>query len=219
MGTFSAFEYNVGRLIRSHKTEQVLPLDGDLTKWQSADRVVFEGSSIGGLPRRAAVCTLWDNQNLYLCFDVSSSKLQAVVRTRDGDNLWLDDGVEFLIDPQRHRTKEFLPDDFAYHINILNAVFDDRGTPSGKPDPGWDGNAQHEVKLLGDFRYAVEVAVPWKEISLEPHEEQTIIGVDFCVNGRDPQTGEYDYFDWCGLKVFHDPSGFGDLMLRGPRQG
>jgi hypothetical protein len=46
--------------------------------------------------------------------------------------------VEFLIDPLLHRTKDFLPDDFSYHINILNAVYDDRGTPSGQPDPRWE---------------------------------------------------------------------------------
>ena len=39
------------------------------------------------------------------------------------------------------------------------------------------------------------------------------IGVDFCVNGSHPDTWEYDYFDWCGLPLFHDPSGFGDLIL------
>lgn len=43
------------------------------------------------------------------------------------------------------------------------------------------------------------------------------IGIDFCVNGKDPATGEYDYFDWCGLKVFHDPSGYGELLLAGTR--
>jgi Carbohydrate family 9 binding domain-like len=207
-----------GRLIHSYKAEHPLPLDGVLAKWQTADRAVFEGPPMGSYPRRATVHTLWDKRSLYFCFDVFSSRLQAVVTTRDGEDLWLDDGVEFLFDPHRHRTKEFLPDDFAYHINILNTVFDDRGSPSGKPDPEWNGSAQHEVKLLGDFRYLVEVAVPWTEIGLEPQEDHTVIGVDFCVNGRDPQTGEYNYFDWCGLKVFHDPSGFGDLALKGPRK-
>ena len=27
----------------------------------------------------------------------------------------------------------------------------------------------------------------------------------------------FSYFDWCGLKVFHDPSVFGELRLLGPR--
>ncbi len=205
------------RLIRAHKTEARLVLDGNLDKWRGANSVTFEGRPLGAHPRRAKVYTLWDSQNLYLAFDVHSSKLQASVRAHDGDKLWEDDGVEFLIDPRRHRTKEFLPDDFSYHINILNAVYDDRGTPSGQPDEKWNGKARHLVKILDDYHYVVEVAIPWQEIGLEPNEHQTEIGIDFCVNGKDPETGEYDFFDWCGLKVFHDPSGYGELVLGGPR--
>ncbi len=37
------------------------------------------------------------------------------------------------------------------------------------------------------------------------------------MNGKDPDTGEYVFYDLCGLKVFHDPSGYGDLLLVGPR--
>jgi Carbohydrate family 9 binding domain-like len=202
--------------IRAFQTTTPLPLDGDLVKWQGADRVIFDGRPLAGHPRRATVYALWDKQNLYLAFDVHSSKLQASVRERDGDKLWEDDGVEFLIDPLLHYTKEFLPDDFSYHINILNAVYDDRGTPSGQPDPQWNGNAQHVVRVLDDFHYVVEVAVPWKEIGVEPVEGRAALGIDFGVNGRDPESGVYDYFDWCGLKVFHDPSGFGKLLLAGP---
>ena len=203
------------RARRARKTETPLPLDGDPRKWRGAESVTFEGRPLGGKPRRATVYALWDAQDLYLLFDVYSSELQASVREHDGDKLWFDDGVEFLIDPGHHRTKEYLPDDFAYHINILNVVFDDRGTPSGKPDPKWNGTARHTVKILDDHHYLIEVAVPWREIGREP-EEGAAMGIDLCVNGKDPVTGEYDYFDWCGLSVFHDPSGFGDLKLAGP---
>lgn len=201
--------------IRAFKTEHLLPLNGDLTKWRDANSVMFKGRPLAGRPRRATVYVLWDESNLYLAFDVHSSKLQAQVREHDGDKLWEDDGIEFLIDPQRHRTKQFLPDDFSYHINILNVSYDDRGTPRGEPDAQWNGTARHEVRILGPYHYVVEVAVPWTEIGVEPVEGQTAIGIDFCVNGKDPETGQYDYFDWCGLKAFHDPSGFGELLLAG----
>jgi cellulose/xylan binding protein with CBM9 domain len=205
------------RQLSAYKTDAAMPLDGDLKKWSGADSVTFEGPPLGGHARRATVYALWNSKNLYLAFDVHSSKLQAQVRDHDGDNLWEDDGVEFLLDPHCDRTKDFLPDDFSYHINILNVVYDDRGTPSGQPDPAWNGKAQHMVKIVDDYSYVVEVAVPWPEIGLEPRQNQTVMGIDFCVNGKDPQTGEYNYFDWCGLKVFHDPSGFGDLILAGRR--
>jgi hexosaminidase len=205
------------RVVRAHRAESPLPLDGDLGKYRGAEHVKFEGRPLGGKPRRATVYVLWNQQDLYLAFDVHSSKLRAEVRERDGDKLWEDDGVEFLIDAHHDRTKQYRPDDFAYHINILNAVFDDRGTPSGEPDPKWNGLARHIVKIIDDYRYIAEAAIPWTEIGLKP-EEGKIIGIDFCVNGKDPETGQYDYFDWCGLKVFHDPSGFGDLVLVGPKE-
>ncbi len=199
------------RQLLAYQTGAPLPLDGDLKKWQGADSVTFEGSPLGGHPRRATVYALWDSANLYLAFDVLSSKLQGQVCEHDGDKLWEDDGAEFLIDAHRDRTKAYLPDDFAYHLNILNVVFDDQGTPSGQPDPKWDGSARHIVKIVDAYHYIIEVAIPWAEIGVQSQANHTTLGIDFCVNGKDPRTGEYDYFDWCGLKVFHDPSGFGDL--------
>lgn len=202
-------------VINSYKAQRPIELNGDLSAFKNADSVTFSGRPLAGSERRATVYTLWDKDYLYLAFDVHSSKLQASVRQHDGQNLWYDDGVEFLIDPHRHRTKEFLPDDFSYHINILNAVWDDRGTPSGKPDEKWNGNARHTVKILDDHHYVIEAAIPWSEIGVQPVADSTAIGIDFCVNGKDPATGQYDYFDWCSLKVFHDPSGFGELRVRG----
>ena len=73
---------------------------------------------------------------------------------------------------------------------------------------------QHAVRVLDDYHYVVQVSIPWKEIGIEPRERHTVLGVDFAVNGRDPETGAYDYFDWCGLKVFHDPSGLANCCLR-----
>jgi Carbohydrate family 9 binding domain-like len=189
--------------IRAFKTDTPIALDGDLAKWSGAGAVTFEGRPLAGNPRHATVYTLWDKKNLYLAFDVHSSKLQAGIREHDGDKLWEDEGVEFLTDAKHHRTKEFLPDDFSYHINILNTVYDDRGTLSGQPDPRWNGNARHIVRIVDDYHYVVQVSTPWAEIGVEPGEGHTILGIDFAVNGKDPETGAYDYFDWCGLKVFH----------------
>jgi len=203
--------------MRAFKTDIPIPLDGDLAKWRGAGTVTFAGKPLAGHPRHATVYALWNKETLYLAFDVYSSKLQASVREHDGGKLWKDDGVEFLIDAKSHRSKEFLPDDFSYHINILNTVYDDRGTPSGQPDLRWNGIAQHIVRILDDYHYIVQVSIPWAEIGIEPGERHTVLGIEFGVNGKDPETGVYDYFDWCGLKVFHDRSGFGKLLLAGRR--
>ena len=180
--------------------------------WSKAPAVAFCGKPLAGAARRAEVRNVWNRHFIFTRFEVESCRLHARVREHDCEGLWLDDGVEILFDPLRHRTKQYLPDDFAYHINILNAVYDDRGTEAGEPDGAWTGNAEHLVHILGETRYAIEIAVSWDEIGVNP-VAGTAIGVDFCVNGSHPDTWEYDYFDWCGLNLFHDPSGFGDLIL------
>ena len=183
--------------------------------WTLAEPIAFFGRPLAGYPRRAAVRCLWNEASLYVSFEVDSCRLHAGVGEHDGEGLWLDDGIEILLDPLRQRTSQYLPDDIAYHINILNTVFDERGTERGIPDRSWTGRAEHRVRILGDTCYAIEIAIPWDELEIHPRTDETILGVDFCVNGSHPETGEYDYFDWCGLTVFHDPSGFGDLHLVG----
>jgi hypothetical protein len=59
------------------------------------------------------------------------------------------------------------------------------GTPAGQPDPQWNGNAQHVVRTVDDYHYSVQVSMPWKEIGVEPVEEQSVLGIDFGVNGKD----------------------------------
>ena len=203
-------------MIHATRATVPIPLDGNLENWRKAVPVTFSGRPHAGHPRHATVYAMWDAAHLYFAFDVYSSRLQARVREHHGDKLWWDDGVEFLIDAQRHGTKEYLPDDFCYHINILNAVYEDRGTASGEPDCTWTGSARHAVKIFDDYHYLVEVAVPWEEIGFDAVVGQTSIGTDFCVNGTDPETGKYSYFDWCHLSAFHDPSGFGELVLQDP---
>jgi hypothetical protein len=61
----------------------------------------------------------------------------------------------------------------------------------------------------------IEVAVRWIEIGSKPATGTTALDIDLCINDRNPKTGECEYFDGCGLKDFHDPSGFGELALQG----
>lgn len=68
-------------------------------------------------------------------FRGSFSTLHAAFKTPGRNGSQLDDGVESLIGLHRHQTREFLPGDFDYHLNILNTILGDRGTTSGRPDP------------------------------------------------------------------------------------
>ncbi|MCL5267360.1 MAG: hypothetical protein M1469_04560 [Bacteroidetes bacterium] len=206
-------------ILARRKTRQIT-FEGNLEQWHQANHVSFDdGSALSGR-RSASVYALWDEENLYIAFDVDRENPRAKVTQRDGHGLWFDDGIEFLIDAKNDKGKLFMPDDIAYHVNILDAVFDDRGTGGPKQDVSWNGDAAHKMNLktTKDGRvtgYICEVAVPWEELGIVPQENVTVVGIDFCVNGTDDRTGEYHYFDWAGLKLFHYPDGFGELKLAG----
>ncbi len=207
-------------VIHARRAARKITIDGVLDEWSQAEHVTFDDG--GPMPERriATAYVLWDENYLYIAFDIDRKNPKAKVTQRDGQGLWLDDGIEFLIDANNDKGSVFMPDDIAYHVNILDAVYDDRGTGGPKQDAAWNGNAQHKMKLKEGadgipIGYVCEIAVPWEEMGIVPREDETVIGIDFCVNGTDDHTGQYHYFDWAGLKLFHYPDGFGTLKLVG----
>lgn len=209
-------------VIHARKATTEIRIDGLLDEWYQAEHVTFDDGGPISERRSATAYVLWDDNYLYIAFDVNKKDPKAKIIQRDGHGLWLDDGIEFLIDAKNDKGNMFMPDDIAYHINILDTVFDDRGTGGPRQDVSWNGNARHKtiLKTAADgsvLGYVCEVAVPWEELGIVPHENETVMGIDFCVNGIDDHTGQYHYFDWAGLKLFHCPDGFGTLKLVGQR--
>src|SRR3989442_8574765 len=90
--------FGAPRLIRAHRIETHLVLNGDPAKWRGAHSVSFQGRRIGGRPPPATASAPWHARNLYLAFFVHSSKLQGSLRAPDGDKLLGDDGSEILLD-------------------------------------------------------------------------------------------------------------------------
>jgi hypothetical protein len=160
------------------------------------------------------VRTLWDEQNLYISFQVWDKDLQARQREQDHPLLAQDDMVEFLIDTRNKKDSCWNGDDVVYHINILGQKKDDRGSDACITNPVWNGNAHYAVKLLGtvndptdkDTGFVVEVSISWKELDLTPREGMRI-GIDFA-NG---DSGKM--FDWVGATPFRSPYAFGNLIL------
>ena len=85
----------------------------------------------------------WDRKNLYLAFNVTNTNLQSQQSKRDAVGLHMDDGVEFLIDTKANYSENWENDDIAYHINVNNAIIDDRGlNAKGEYNNDWDGSAK-----------------------------------------------------------------------------
>jgi hypothetical protein len=212
--------------LNSQKFDREITIDGDLSDWPEnlmtvtiVDREIDQGDNVRVLSDNKVVCkSLWNSQFLFMAFQVEDSKLIAHQTDNDHRRLYLDDMVEFLIDPNLDATELWLPDDLIYHINLLNTVKDDRGTITSDRDVAWDGKATHAIKMTGtlnddsdtDQGYVLEVAVPWSEIGVDP-EEGTKMGFNFA-NGDNDGKGR-QLFDWMGAWPMRTPSQFGKLLL------
>ena len=208
-------------IILAKKASGSIKIDGSLNDWSSTNWGYFTPMLHDEWSDTCYYALQWDANYLYLAFKVNNKNLQAEKSNRDEMGLHMDDGIEFLLDVANDKSTEWEQDDFAYHINILNAVLDDNGTDDdGNYNNSWNGNPTYFVKTFGtlndpsdeDNGYHVEVSVSWKELGITP-TEYLKIGVNLCVNDRDDITHQYRYFDYMNLNLFHQPSGFADLIL------
>ncbi|WP_020526867.1 family 20 glycosylhydrolase [Flexithrix dorotheae] len=207
-------------VLSANFTSQEIEIDGELTEWEDAKWYSYVPNDYYWKDK-TEFALKWDEENLYIAFNVKNSNLQALKKKRDQEGLHMDDGVEFLIDANLDKSKSWEGDDIAYHINVLNAIIDDRGLDAkGQYNSKWNGKAKTAVKINGtinqatdiDKGYQVEVAIKWKEIGKTPANGLKL-GINLCTNDRNDKTGDYRYYDFMNLKVFHVPSGFATLEL------
>ena len=196
-------------------------VDGDLADWSEADWQYFLPFKHADWSDSCHYAITWDENNLYLAFRVNNNNLQAKANKRDQSGLHMDDGIEVLIDAAFDRSPLWQPDDMAYHVNVSNIIFDEKGTGSdGAYNHKWNGRANTAVKISGslndasdtDKGYYVEMAISWKEIGKTPSANLTL-GINLAVNDRDDYDQSYRYYDLMNLAVFHRPDGFAKLIL------
>jgi hypothetical protein len=195
-------------------TKNSIPIDGQLNEWSSARSILLQDKS-HKTDNTAIVRTLWNEQNLYIAFEVQDKNLQAKQTVPDHSQLWLDDMIEFLIDTHNDKDSCWNVDDLIYHINILGQKKDDRGSSDCITNPKWNGNAQYAIKMFGtlndstdiDTSYNVEISISWNELAIKPFPGLQM-GVDF--PDGDHRKG---LFDWVGASPFRSPYAFGNLIL------
>ena len=218
------------KLIAPYTSREMI-IDGHLSEWKGLKKhqIAFSDRELnqGGIDRilsdnKVTLNACWDLNFLYLAFRVQDRDIRAVQTAKDHPQLYLDDMVEFLLDPGNDRTNEWLSDDIVYHINAAGTKKDDRGSDEGISDAAWDGKGIYAVRLMGslndttdtDEGYHVEVAIPWGELGISPGNGKTI--------GFNAANGDCDgkgrqIFDWAGAWPLRSPNQFGSLILTGRR--
>jgi len=191
----------------------------DSTAWAVAPSVTFRDTLVSD--NTVVMRSLWTNDTLYFRFDVTDTRLWATCTENDSRELWKDDIVEFLLDPQNHHAPGWTTDDLIYHFNLLGHIKDDRGCADGTSDATWNTAGRYSVSVRGtvcddsdiDDGYTVLVALPWSEIGLVPASGLEM-GYTFGCDDRDSALSEPTHlFIWTHAKPTRSPEQFGVLSL------
>jgi hypothetical protein len=113
---------------------------------------------------------LWDDENLYVGFEVEDDYLKSSFRNRD-DHLWEQDCVEIMVDPDGDGRNYF-----ELQVSPRNVAFDTRYDSRRVPQPighaDWNAELRSAVHLRGtvddddeDQGYSVEIAIPWSSFA------------------------------------------------------
>jgi hypothetical protein len=208
-----ALPYNSNKDFFCLYTNEPVKIDGELKEWNFARSIIIQDEK-QKTNSNALIKTLWDNQNLYIAFQVQDDNLKAEQTLLDHPQLYLDDMAEFLLDTRNDKDSCWNEDDIIYHINLLGQKKDDRGSTDCTTNPDWNGKAEYAIKILGtlndstdvDTGYIVEIRISWKELDLVPIPGLRI-GANFAVGDNEK------LFDWINASPFRSPYAFGDLVL------
>jgi hypothetical protein len=147
-----------------------LRVDGrlDEASWQSTTPTRAFVSTVDGSPAelRAEAKLLWDDQNLYVGFDVRDTYLRNTLTGRDA-HLWEQDAVEIMVDPDGDGRNYY-----ELQVSPTGEVFDTRYDSRRVPGPighaDWNAALTARVAIGGtanddadDVGYTVEIAIPW----------------------------------------------------------
>jgi hypothetical protein len=217
--TPAAQQDDSGTLKCTH-TNKAVVIDGRVEDtWRAGTPMRLDDPADITDPNGVEIYTLWDEQYLYVAYEVSDRQLVGFQNERDHKALYKDDMIEVLLDPRMDRTDKWLEDDIVYHINILGQVKDDRGTEEGISDATWDSRALFAVRFEGtlndstdsDRGFCVELAIPWQEIGKQPRDGVRL-GINFAAG--DAEGPEEHLWDWRGAHPFRQPTVYGTLVLK-----
>jgi hypothetical protein len=160
-------------LTAPHTTGRVT-IDGRLTEtdWTNATASSSFVDTLGGGagPFPATTRVLWDDQNLYVAFEVMDDYLHNTITERDG-HLWEQDAVEIMVDPDGDG-QHYFELQVSPTGNIFETAYDSRRVPQPIGHADWDSHMVARVNVEGaandetpDHGYTVELSIPWRSFS------------------------------------------------------
>lgn len=131
--------------------------DGD---WKNTGESLY----IAGMSQaNAAIKAQWDEDNLYLHFDVRDRKITSAA---DGSAVWESDGVEVYIDPYKTGLDKLTTGLYKIAVNINGDVL--AGKADGSVWRDWITDIVPVVTRPNIVNYVIDLALPWAEIGGKP---------------------------------------------------
>ena len=156
--------------LRASRASGAITIDGRLDEaaWQSAavtERFVDTMSGAAASPRATARVT-WDDDALYVAFEVEDSYLRSTFEHQD-DHTWEQDCVELMIDPDGDG-RSYVELQVSPRNVTFDTWFDSRRVPQPFGHIDWDTGMRTAVDVRGtlndessDEGYVAELAIPW----------------------------------------------------------
>lgn len=145
-------------------------IDGRLDEpvWEHAPRTEAFVDTLTGVPAspRVVARMVWDDEHLYVAFEVEDDYLRAELRGHDA-HLWEQDTVEIMLDPGGDGRNYF-----ELQLSPTEQVFDTRYESRRVPQPfghvDWNSGMRGATVVRGtvnddqdDEGYVAEMAIPW----------------------------------------------------------
>jgi fibronectin type 3 domain-containing protein len=196
-----------------YKTSQPPNIDGKISEscWNlpgiATGFVIFGLDEFSFAADQTVVHVCYDNQNLYIGFQVMESDVSAykqAATSRDGA-VWDDDEIEFYFGLAGEREP-------YYHliVNVANVQFDELVW-----DPQWNCDFISATSK-GAGGWSCEIAIPFASLSIPTPINATEWYVNFCrhqFGGRNLDQWQ----NWAGILAggFHQPESFGKMTFVG----
>lgn len=212
---------------------EAIEINGELNEaaWRNAPATDAFVNTMTGTPSdfRVVAKTLWDDENLYVAFEVEDDRLVTAFDTQD-DHLWERDCVEIMLDPDGDGRNYF-----EMQVSPRNVSFDTRYDTRRQPQPighaDWDSNLRSAVVVRGeidddddDDGYTAEIAIPWASFNTgtpaasPPSAGESWRANFYVMDSRDENSQRAN--GWSPPKVgdFHVPARFGTIRFQGPQR-
>lgn len=157
--------------------------------WQAAARLTGFMRPLGAHPAevQTEVQIGYTETHLYVAltaWDPAISDLKAERTERDAE-VWFDDSVEVLIDPNRDQKTYY-----QFVVNANGAIYDGKGF-----DGQWDAEGVEVATSKREDRWSAELAIPWEALEREAPKAGETMGMLFARTHADPGRPRY-YTQW-----------------------